>query len=397
MSEFFRQKNKPTIVGLFLLLSLLLIKSCDLRMSEGKGAEDSKEVKSVKASFSSFEQVDLDIDTITFAIDDLSEGYTTSLQYINDGKPAMSFYNKIVHSIDLYDFDKREMYERILLEKEGPNGVGSAPVGVWFLSSDSIVVTNKYDLFLINRQAKVLKKFRINMNELGSFPDIILKTTHPIIKIGNKLVASIYPQKDVFKYSDLKRWKVFVEFDLVTGEMRSFGSLPNQMQDRILGFNYVDQSSVYNGEDIVISFFPCKDIYKISYPFNESLKTIKVNSPNFEDVNEMDNKRSSDFMNYTKHYLMNESFDGIYFNGSHYLRIIQKPISEEELNKRDWSKWKVLQILDKNFNLLLERDLKSKYGNYMMTIPYKNSFLIAIARDSENIMNFAQITVKQKR
>lgn len=389
-------KQKPTFASFFFLFLIVLVQSCDSQKSANNAPETVESVRVVKASYSQIEEVYLDFDTLSFTIDTLSSGYTKSLQLINDGKPAISLYNKFAHSIDLYDFDKREMYERILLEKEGPNGVGAAPVGVWFLSPDSIVVTNEYELTLINREAKVLKKFRLNMDELGGSPDIILKTTHPIIRKGNKLIASIYPQKNAFKYPHLRNWKTFVEFDLVNGSMHSFGALPNQMQERILGFNYVDKSHVFNGEDIIVSFFPCKDIYKISYPFDENLERINIASPNFIDVEEMENKNSSDFMNYTKHYLMNNSFDGIYFNGSHYLRIVQKPISQEEVNERDWAKWKVLQVLDDNFNLLLERDLKTKYGNYMMTIPYKDSFLVAIARDSEDKMNFAKITIKKK-
>ncbi|MGK0489102.1 MAG: hypothetical protein ACJAXB_002294 [Candidatus Endobugula sp.] len=394
MLELFKNNIRPTSGCLF-IVAILLVQACHSDKSTNNKSETTEAVSIVEATFEKIIEVQLEFDTISFAIDELSSGYTSSLQYIEDGRPALSLYNKAAHSIDLYDFNKREMYERITLEKEGPNGVGPSPVGVWFLSPDSIVVTNKFDLFLVNRQAKVINKFRLNMPELGGFPDIILKTNHPIIRKGNKLIASIYPQKDVFKYSDLKNWKNFVEFDLENGETRAFGDLPDLMQDRILGFNYVDKSYVFNGEDIIISFYPSKDLYKISYPFDKSLERIKIDNPNFEDVKEMVNKNPSDFMNYTRHYLMNNSFDGIYFNGTHYLRISQKGISEEELNKRDWAKWKVIQVFDKSFNLLLEKDLKSKYGNYQMTIPFEDSFLIAIGRDSEDIMNFVKINVKQ--
>jgi hypothetical protein len=394
MLELFKNNIRPSWGCLF-IVAILLVQACDSDKPTNNKSETTAAVKVVEASFEKIIEVQLEFDTISFAIDELSSGYTSSLQYIEDGRPALSLYNKVAHSIDLYDFDKREMYERIPLEKEGPNGVGPSPVGVWFLSPDSIVVTNKFDLFLVNRQAKVINKFRLKMSELGDFPDIILDTTHPLIIKGNKLIVSIYPQKDAFKYSHLKNWKNFVELDLENGQTRAFGDLPEQMQDRILGFNYVDKSFVFNGEDIIISFYPTKDLYKIPYPFDESLKRIKIDNPNFEDVKEMVNKNSSDFMSYTKHYLVNNSFDGIYFNGTHYLRINQKGISEEELNKRDWSKWKVIQVFDKNFNLILEKDLKSKYGNYQMTIPFKNSFLMAIGRDSEDIMNFVKITIKQ--
>jgi len=349
----------------------------------------------IRTSSPYFGDVKLKIDTISFTVDNLSDGYTTSLQYINDGKPALSLYNKVAHSIDLYDFENGEMYDRIELKKDGPNGVGTTPVGISFLSPDSIVVTNKFDLFLINRQAQIIKKFRLNMDELGGYPDIILKTTQPIIRNGNKLVASVYPQKDVYKYSDLRNWRNFVEFDLLTGKMRSFGTLPEQMQERVLGFNYVDKSFLFNGKEMIISFFPCKDLYRIPYPINETLEKILIDDRNFVDVPEMENKRSKDFMTYTKHYLMNNSFDGIYYNGTHYLRINQKGISEEELNRRDWSKWKVLQIFDKEFNLLLEKDLKSKYGNYMMTTPFEDSFLMAIGRKSEDEMTFVKISIQQ--
>jgi hypothetical protein len=162
MLELFKNNIRPTSGCLF-IVAILLVQACDSDKSTNNKSETTEAVSIVEATFEKIIEVQLEFDTISFAIDELSSGYTSSLQYIEDGRPALSLYNKAAHSIDLYDFNKREMYERITLEKEGPNGVGPSPVGVWFLSPDSIVVTNKFDLFLVNRQAKVINKFRLNM------------------------------------------------------------------------------------------------------------------------------------------------------------------------------------------------------------------------------------------
>lgn len=338
----------------------------------------------------------LSIDTLSYIIDSKSSGNSISIQYLEFSEPELAWYNSVNHSIDVYALQDSGLKRRIKLSKEGPNGVGTGNLGMFWLNPDSLIISNKMTLYLLNAQGEVLRNWRLDLEELGGYPDFEITSIKPPVLLGNDLIVSVYPQKSAFKKEHLQSWKNFIRIDL-TGQQapKAFGPLPQYMKENVLGFNYLDKSYVHNEESIVISFHGIKDLFEIDISMPDSLRKIEIEAPEFSTVGEIPGPDKSEFMSYTKHYLLNQSYNGLYFNGEYYLRICQKGITEEELNERSWAKEKIVMIYDNEFNLVKNWPLRSKFGNYMMSAAIEGGFIIKMGSDDENVVNFIRIRIEK--
>lgn len=381
------QKSVMNKIQLILISCILaaFISSCKEKVEEG-GVRSA-----INGNINN--QLKLSIDTVSFILDETSSGSSKSMQYVGWGEPSLVWFNKINHSIDVYGLNDSGIKERIQLKKEGPNGIGTGDVGLYFLNYDSLVVSNKMQLFLLNRQGEVLEKFKLDSKVLGGYPDFEISSRKPAVLHNKKLYVSVYPQKSAFKKDHLSSWLGFMEINLMTGEMKPFGQLPKYMQENILGFNYLDKSFVSDGRNLIVSYMGVKDVFEI--PFSDLNKStrVKIETKSFESAESMPKKGQSEFINYTKHYLLRSSFDALYFNDEYFLRVCQSGISDEELNRREWSKEKTLQFYNKDLMFVHELPLNSKYGNYLMTSPIPGGFLIKVKSDDEDQINFMRVKI----
>ena len=370
---------------------LVLLPSCD---SESL-PDDSKEVLEVADHNKPSKKVTIKLDTISFTLPDISGSSTDSFQFLDFESPQFSFYDKTHHDILIFDLESGKYLDKIELQNEGPDGVGLGSTGVYWINKDSIIISNKMKLHLINRSGKVLETFTLNMPELGGFPDFQVSTLNPVIKKSDIIYVSVYPQKSVFKELHLQNWYNFVSINLKDGTKKPLVRLPLSMKENIYGFNFVGKSFIEFDDRVLISFYPLKNLYTVDLDSPNILVQKEIKSPGFYDVQGMTERNPSEFMNYTKHYLLNESFEGLYKNDNYILRIALKAISTEELNERDWSKEKVFQLYDTNLNLVYELDTKSKYGNYYTTLGYSNIFISKIKSDEENVIVFLKLTINE--
>lgn len=385
-------KNHYAILSqLFIIscISFLSLFSCEATLS----SDNDKDVAEKASKAAAGKKVRVELDTVSFTLPEIAGSNTTSLQFLDFSSPQFSFYDQFNHDILIFDLETSEYLEKIELEREGPNGVGFGNTGVHWISEDSIFISNNMKLHLINRSGKVLKTYTLNLPELGGSPNLQVSTIHPVIKKSDKIYVSIYPQKSVFKVNDLKNWYNFLCINLKDGSMEPLIRLPNAMQENIYGLNFVDKSFVATEDGILISFYPLKDLYAVDFDELDTLVHKEINNPIFSDVDGMIEKNPSEFMTYTKHYLLNNSFDGLYKNDDYILRIAQKGISTEELKNRDWAKEKVFEVYDENLNLVYQLDTKSKYGNYFITLGYSNVFLSKIESKVEDVMVFLKLTI----
>tara|TARA_R110000823_G_scaffold315678_2_gene449477 strand:+ start:45230 stop:46501 length:1272 start_codon:yes stop_codon:yes gene_type:complete len=78
------------------------------------------------------------------------------LSTINN-KEYITFYDRITHSIYLYDYQTNDLFKKISMEKDGPNAVKSA--NKFFIHTiDSIFVDGSMGIHLINSKGEVLTK-----------------------------------------------------------------------------------------------------------------------------------------------------------------------------------------------------------------------------------------------
>ena len=96
----------------------------------------------------------------SFLLDNDTAPKPLYLQITNDslGNKQLTFLNNFNNSIYFYNYKTTKFVKKIVLDKDGPNGV-KFPIGYHIKNIDSIYVLNKtLDVLLINNQGKVLNK-----------------------------------------------------------------------------------------------------------------------------------------------------------------------------------------------------------------------------------------------
>jgi hypothetical protein len=332
------------------------------------------------------------LDTLVLSIDSSTVIPENSQLLENDS--TLFFFNKSNLSLEFYDVYSND-FKRIRLEAEGPNGLGGSN-GIYFVSNDTIIASKVNNLVLFDINGLVYNRIKLDLDGLGSVPDIMIQGTKPVIKIGNKLIVALFPHLDPSNISNLKKWKSFVEIDLSTGKAMSFGDLPEEMMRNVYGINFLNFSFVVNDKnELVISFAPLNDLFKISLDTEErKLERIPLPNPNFGSASKLPNPSNTEMRYVLSHYLYNPSFEALYFNGENYLRIIQKPISEDEFKSMSWAKEKVLVMYNREFEPIQSIDLNSKSLSYNMIYPLVDGFISRISSNDENKMKFVKIRKK---
>jgi hypothetical protein len=340
----------------------------------------------VKTTFFEVEENSILFDTLALKIDSLTVVPETS-QLLN-GDSTLFFFNKSLLSLEFYGLYSND-FERIRLEPEGPNGLGGAK-GIYFFSNDTIVASYVNELILFNKEGRVYNRIKLELDGLGSFPDLMVQGTKPVLKFGHKLIVALFPHLDPSNKSHLKKWKSFVEIDLKTGKAISFGDLPEEMINDVYGINFLNFSFVRNEQnELIISFAPLNDLFKIDLESTvRVLERINLPNPNFTSADKLPDPKNNDMRYVMSHYLFQPSFDAIYFNGNNYLRILQKPISEDEFESMSWAKQKTLIMYDTNFNVLYAKDLNSKSLSYNMIFPLDHGYVSRITSKDDDTFKF---------
>jgi hypothetical protein len=343
-----------------------------------------------KTSSSDFFELGIEnviLDTMNLAIDSLTTIPENSQLIRNDS--VFFFYNKSNLSLEFYHRFDSISFNRVFLESEGPNGL-SGMNGVYYISNDTIIGSRVNELILFNIKGKIYKRIKLNLDGLGSFPDLMIQGTKPIVFFEDKLIISIFPHLNPNNKSHLENWKSFVEIDLNSGIAKSFGELPQVMKDFVFGINYLNFSFVKNSEDeLIISFAPINDLFSIDLNDpDRNLDRIILKDPNFNSAPPLSDPKNSDMQYVLSHYLFNNSFDAIYYNGTNYIRIIQKPISEDEFNSMSWAKRKVMIWYDLNFVPVLSHDLNSRSLSYNMVYPLDSAFISRVSSSMEDNFQF---------
>jgi len=330
----------------------------------------------------------VNVDTLTLQVDSLTVLPENSQLIQNDS--ILFFFNKSLWALEFHHLYQVMEPERVYLEKEGPDGVmAGSGLGFFYFSEDTLLATSVNNLILLNKKGKVFKRIKLDVDGLGSLPDIMIQGTKPVYKQKNKVILAVFPHMNVHKKGDLKNWKNFLFVDLENAKAESFGQLPEKMQNKIFGINYLNFSYVFNSDnEILVSFSPIKNFYRIRLNELENLEEIKLANIGFGNAPSLKDENNSDMQNVFSHYLLNNSFDALFFNGSQYLRITQNHLSENDYNNMSWAKTKNIILYDTDFNLLSYWNTGSKSISYNMVYPTKNGFLLRIESVVENELRF---------
>ena len=137
------------------------------------------------------------IDTINISIgDSCLQTYTLLRNIVYEDK--LYCFNKIQHSIDIFNLSTQELSSQIKIEREGANGITN--IDAFCVYGDSIFIQNETNYTIINHQGKIIKKISkeklnnlIDNNEYSIFPTNITLSNFENLIFDNKHDELIIP------------------------------------------------------------------------------------------------------------------------------------------------------------------------------------------------------------
>jgi len=244
---------------------------------------------------------------ISFALDSVTPFWHYSINYSKIGSDEQfSMINTPDNSIIIYNLSKPGFPKKIILDYDGPNGVGHLEAGSHLLlSADSILVYNpNYGvLYHVNSSGKIINKYTIiNLKGTGLSKAIPEPSSlSPIIKNGHYILFPCTIHKRLNSYEN---YASILQLDLKTGQIAYLAPLPPIYSNAYWGepFKYVPSITVSPvPNELVISYPVDPNLYKTVIN-GESSKSVSMGSKYFHQIIPMKNDVSFGTTNFINDY-----------------------------------------------------------------------------------------------
>ncbi len=335
-------------------------------------------------------------DTISFPLDSITTNSTNCIQYIeNDNTKSFSFLNEYNNTIYVYDYDTKEFKNKILLEKEGDNGVGKI-TGYKIHNKDSIFTYsyNESKLSIINCQSKIINSFKLlNENNIKYPPSPKGITTVPINFIRNKIYfgGSIAGE---YKDETKNNRPIMVSLNLKNGATNFLYNYPDLYLNSNWGgalFRWITYDYDSINDKFIFSFPASHDIQIVSTDFSDS-KDYYSGSQMFGSIKPMDISKSIfSKRKRRKHYATTPSYGPVIYDKykNLYYRLTDLPVPEKDykFGVNDVKHTSIV-VLDSDFKWLCEQKLPEFSHSSHEFFVNENGLHLKKFNDNENHITF---------
>lgn len=257
---------------LFFLLILLILLGCNSK----ENAINVSEWKPLKQ--------------IQFPVDENVNPYAIKIEvFINKGGKQQVYFLDGNNQILVYDIDSQSLHKKIILEKEGNNGVGLAN-GFKLLSTDSILITSKFfqKLFLVNSNGIVINTFPFD-TDVFTVSRTCSNVMQPLIIKGNVWVLpqSLLGNWNTIDKAYFDEYTTTVDYNPTNRALVKSGlKLPFQSSH----INSTNFSYTFFNNNLVYSFAASDSLYAID---KNKVKRYNAKSANIKVLIDMAGKSSS--------------------------------------------------------------------------------------------------------
>ena len=322
-------------------------------------------------------------DEISINLDNTQGFFKSGIsQFEASGKHFLSYFNQQTGVVYTYDLRDRSNIEKIQLEREGPNGIGTNLSQILHhrISADSILLINDWEkkFILVNNKGQVLRKYNLMTSNVFEEEGPILLTitndNRPYV-INNTVYINCEYNPD----QNYTNKGVLLALDLENGKFTTSITPPKSYSEQCWGLAYslnifhipvdtktglkryysfgIDPNIYVYDEDQIILSKTANSVY---------IDNLEPYSYNVKDYKDMDswNKRKS-------HSLLNPKYYKLLFlkESKIFLREVFLNRSADELAQGISGLKKSMMILDQNLNLLGEYEFpKGRYftSNYIL-------------------------------
>jgi hypothetical protein len=322
------------------------------------------------------------------------------MTYFEEGeKEFLAYFSPNDNTIKYFDFDTKKIIDKTVLEQEGPNSVGKNITGVTYINADTILVsTGTYQMSIIDKKGK-LKYKKSFAKPASNQKDIIaepnFQTVHKGIKNNQNIWIPVHPYVSSSQKGGLDNAPALYNLDIKTNEISSVMKYPDVYAKGVYGPNFSSFFYDYNTErkQLVWSFAADESLYVYDL---QSKKTSSHNARS-KYFNEIPPATQSvdEFEEYTKFFVLSNSYGPVYYDPYQkiYVRFVNRAISQEKYNQREWWKKRSTVILDEKFTILGEVEF-SEYINPEMGFVTKKAIYFLLVNDLEDKMTFVGFKLK---
>lgn len=280
----------------------------------------------------------------------------------DENKSLLVYLNVHKPSIIYFDIEKRAVDKEVLLEMDGPNGVGK-PSRILTLSWDSIIVVSSYNyrVSIVNDNGKLIKGYPLLKGENYNKNTGLINFTSPVIKINNKLYFNVSPDRNAYSPTFYEA-HINSSLDLRTGEYIYFNNYPPEFKGKTWGVRGPSYWLASNSDQDFIYSFSISDSLVVTNMKSGFYKrywagSIYKNGPVESFENGDRNRDLSDYALRSFYYLgiIDDPYRNLYY------RFAWHSIDKKDLNGNAndiFNKPLSIIILDRNWNVVGEKKIK---------------------------------------
>lgn len=337
--------------------------------------------------------------SIILPLDTLTSNNVSCVQFYSDrssGRNYISFLNMHENTIYFYDFLTHRESFRVKLEREGPDGVGKVAEGFFIHSLDSILVSSRYRLSVVDSSGKVRRRYNLAKkfnHEFTALPQVA-QFYEPVLLKQDWLLTTA-PDLSAFDKKAFRGAQCLMRMNKFTGEFQYQFEPSDLYQTGVYGPNYASYYNCNNRRNLVVFSFPA-DPLVYTFDFTTGRQdTFYAGSKDFDAVRPMD-PVETDFEGYTKFYIRNPSYGPIIFDPYRrvYYRFALTPLSEADYAARRWWKNKSLIILDSTFNKIGETSLTDSLSFLNYFVSHDGLYVAKSSKEDE--MEYVRYVLEKK-
>jgi hypothetical protein len=390
--------KKYLYIGLFNLLLVFCI-SCNDKHSEQQ------------AHTTVNRTIDFAIDSMTIPTDSTFLSFYDTYSVITVAGKSM-FYgcNHKRHSIDIFTLEAGGQRSRIVLQKEGPDGIEDL-FSIYVQSPDSIFIGTQTSFYLVSGQGRVLNKWNVEADNIAFFSKNALHLTSetPIYyDCHNKMIyAKIVPYDRNISGQKTYQMPILGKYSL---DKKTFAVLPvyfpKAYQEEYKGFfDKVKMSGSYDKGRLKRIYFTFGAVSSLAYYDVEKEQYILTEAPSLITDNEAPSLAWSDADNINKkmrHFINNVFFENTVYEaeiGTGFrLHLDKLPSDVTDLRNAVLKRKFILTVFDSTHHILKEVDFPIRnvarefafVSNGKLYIP----FSLNPQNEDENKLQFLILNIK---
>jgi hypothetical protein len=336
---------------------------------------------------------------IEIGIDSTMSVYPKSIQIVTQKNKSKSLvvFDDIIEQITFYDLNDLSQIKKVKILREGPKGIGEGKInGIQVVQEDSILVAVDQKIHLINSRGESFDSidFVSNKYDVSGMP--LISSEQPAHSDGINLFVSIYPERNSFELKNFSptKMKTFVKVNWKTKALELFAPYPEPYRNGFYGPNFLFNFQVFNKltNQFVFSFPAYLNLQVYDKSFSTDPKLFPAFNKNFCAIQPME-KLEEDYDGYTRFFVKNPSYGGIYFDEKNnlYYRLSFAGRSQEEYKQGKF--WKIcsVSIFNSKFKKIGECLLGEK--NNSSTIIVDNGLIYCLS-ESKNENRIKLVVLK---